>query len=132
MWRRDYWQVILYDADGIVHHHMVHTLVARAHIGQRPAGMECRHGPEGSLVNRVDNLCYGTPMENAADKVRDGTANRGSRNPMAKLTEEMVSEIRRRRAAGVQQKTLAGDFSVSRATISMVVNGKRWMHDEDD
>jgi hypothetical protein len=111
MWRRDYWQVILYDADGIVHHHMVHTLVARAHIGQRPAGMECRHGPEGSLVNRVDNLCYGTPMENAADK---------------------VPEIRRRRAAGVQQKTLAGDFSVSRATISMVVNGKRWMHDEDD
>jgi hypothetical protein len=127
-WHRNYWQVTLTDADGIIHHHMVHTLVARAHLGERPAGMQCCHGPEGNLVNCVANLRYGTPAENQGDRVRDGTANAGSQNPMAKLTEKDVSQIRQRHAAGEKQRMLADDFCVSKATISMIVNRKRWSH----
>lgn len=70
--RPPYLTVVL-SRDGIEARLRVHSLVALAFIGQRPAGQQVRHGPGGALDNRLVNLCYGTPAENAADKVRDGT-----------------------------------------------------------
>lgn len=52
----------------------VHRLVAEAFLGPCPDEQEVRHGPGGTLDNRVANLCYGTSAENKADMVRDGTA----------------------------------------------------------
>lgn len=51
----------------------VHRLVALTWIGPVPLGCEVRHGPAGSLVNAVNNLCYGTRSDNEYDKKRDGT-----------------------------------------------------------
>jgi hypothetical protein len=59
--------------DGIEAKHRVHSLVMLAFAGPRPVGQEVRHGPGGALDNRLTNLCYGTPAENSADMVRDGT-----------------------------------------------------------
>lgn len=52
----------------------VHRLVAEAFIGPCPEGMQVRHLNGDHRDNRAENLCYGTPAENAADKVRHGTA----------------------------------------------------------
>lgn len=51
----------------------VHTLVAEAFIGPRPAGMEVRHGLKGQKDNSLTNLSYGTSKDNALDMRRDGT-----------------------------------------------------------
>lgn len=55
--------------------HAVHRLVLEAFVGPCPAGMLCRHFPDRDPYNnRLDNLQWGTPQENAADMRVHGTA----------------------------------------------------------
>lgn len=49
-------------------------------------------------------------------------------NPTSvKMTDAFVEEIRHRVARGELQKALAREFGISRAQVSRIVNGKRWM-----
>jgi hypothetical protein len=50
----------------------LHRLVLEAFIGPRPQGMVCRHLDGNKLNNRLSNLLWGTPAENAADRVLHG------------------------------------------------------------
>lgn len=52
----------------------VHHLVLLTFVGPRPEGMHTRHLNGDQTDNRLINLAYGTPVENAADKVGHGTA----------------------------------------------------------
>lgn len=52
---------------------LVHTLVAHAFLGSKPAGNVVRHGPQGKCINTIDNLSYGTKSEDCFDCYRDGT-----------------------------------------------------------
>lgn len=45
----------------------VHELVALAFFGNRPKGYQILHGPKGQLINSIDNLRYGSPIENSHD-----------------------------------------------------------------
>lgn len=60
--------------DGSVEQAYVHELVLRAFVGPRPEGFQTRHLNGQNTDNRLANLKYGTPVENAADKVLHGTA----------------------------------------------------------
>lgn len=51
----------------------VHHLVLEAFVGPRPEGSETRHLDGDPTNNRVSNLAWGTPKENAQDKKRHGT-----------------------------------------------------------
>jgi hypothetical protein len=53
---------------------------------------------------------------------------RGSRGPLAKLTERKVAEIRRRHAAGERPVNLARDFGVSTFTVYKILSRKTWTH----
>ena len=46
----------------------------------------------------------------------------------AKLTDEKVREIRKRRTAGDRVKDIAADMGVSRQTITGVLMGRTWIH----
>jgi hypothetical protein len=59
--------------DGKPFHVFVHTLVAEAFHGPRPAAMECRHLDGNPANNAVGNLAWGTSSENNLDRVRHGT-----------------------------------------------------------
>ena len=50
----------------------VHSLVLEAFVGKRPEGMECRHLDGKRSHNDLDNLCWGTKKENAADRAKHG------------------------------------------------------------
>lgn len=52
----------------------------------------------------------------------------GERNGKVKLTADSVREIRRRRDAGEQLKSIAPDFGVSLSTVSLVVRFIAWRH----
>jgi transposase len=62
----------------------------------------------------------------AADKLRDGTHQRGERQGQHRLTAERVLEIRGRNAAGESQRFLAAEFGVSRSTIAGCVKRRNW------
>lgn len=104
----------------------VHILVATAFLGQCPPGMEVRHGPEGSLVNRAAELSYGTQSDNMNDRVRDGTSNRGEQCWRAVLTEEIVLACRVRVLNGESQTSLAREFGVHVMTVNDAIHGRTW------
>jgi hypothetical protein len=101
----------------------VAALVLEAFVGPRPAGQVARHGIGGPQDNRwPENLCWGTPAENAADKFRHGTQQRGERCYNAKLTAAAAVDIRRRWLAGESQTSIATYYGVSRAVVYKIVH----------
>jgi hypothetical protein len=114
---------------GRKHTFHVHHLVTDAFLGPLPAGLERLH-KDGVRTNcRLDNLEFGTHIENMQDRLRHGRQffARGARNGQAKLTEAAVSEIRARYAAGgVLQRELAAEYGVNQARISEAISGKTW------
>lgn len=51
----------------------IHSLVAEAFLGPRPAGQEVRHKDGNRKNASAGNLCYGTRSENIRDAVAHGT-----------------------------------------------------------
>lgn len=109
----------------------VHILVLEAFVGPCPPGMEACHGLEGSLVNTVVNLSWGTHSKNnGEDKVRDGKHNRGERKGGVKLTSNQVKEIRQRYVPGVVTlRQLADEYGVSFNQIRRIVKRFEWVYE---
>lgn len=66
------------------------------------------------------------PVAAAADRKKDHGQTKGQRR--AKLTPQLVREIRERHAGGELMQSLAGEFGTANATISLLVNRKTWKH----
>ena len=118
----------------------VHRLVLEAFVGPCPDGMECRHLDGNPGNNRLENLAWGTPKENAADSIRHGTSffltERGRTvgrkgRPVGsgcKITRDQVAIIRaivdpekRDGTAG----RLAREWDISPSMIRMIARGLR-------
>ncbi len=106
----------------------VHSLVASAFLGPRPAGLETCHNDGCRSNNLVGNLRYDTRVGNDSDKRHHGTLLVGERNGNSKLTPAQVQEIRRRVSAGESQRRCANAFGVSRALISYIARQINWAH----
>jgi hypothetical protein len=64
-------------------------------------------------------------MHDMAEKGRKWSA-AGSQHPRARLSDEDVDEIRRRRAMGDSQAAIALDFGISGAHVGGLISGKSW------
>ena len=108
----------------------VHELACELHYGPRPAGMSAIHGPcHNPACFNWRHLSWGTHHRNMLDRERDGTLPRGNVLPQAKLTRELVIEIRARYAYGdISQEQLAIEYGVTRRTIGRVVSRENWRH----
>ncbi|CAM4134449.1 NUMOD4 motif-containing HNH endonuclease [Kerstersia similis] len=109
----------------------VHRLVHAAFNGQIPDGMVVRHCNGINTDNRAENLVVGTYAENESDKNRHGTALKGERHPMSRLTEDDVLAIRSRYVKGCPRNGttgLARDFGVTAKTIWNIVSRRYWSH----
>lgn len=111
----------------------VHQLVAEYFIGPCPVGQEVRHKNGNGLDNKVENLEYGTKLQNYQDSVRHGTSNlvgehfKGINHPSNKLTEEQVKEIRRLYAEGGHtHRSLGRLFGIAHSGIGFIVRRKLW------
>ena len=104
----------------------IHQLVAEAFLGSRPEGMCVTHGSKGRTCNELSNLSYGTLSQNAQDRVRDGTVQRGSRNTKALLTEEAVLLIYSAETGYGVNVELAKRFGVTTSAIKSIRQGKSW------
>lgn len=105
----------------------IHRLVLEAFVGPCSPGMQARHvNCRDKTDNRLENLCWGTPLENMADCVRHGTRRTGERVYTAKITAADVLEMRRLRIAGVPRKELAARFGVNETNVTRAVLGTNW------
>jgi hypothetical protein len=116
--------------NGKVEMQSVHRLVLTAFVGPCPQGCEACHGNGNRLDNRLENLRWGTRVENMSDRDRHGrTAHqKGERHGCSKLTEKDVAEIIRLCQSGRSRTAVARDFGVSQSHVSSIVLGKRWGH----
>lgn len=89
------------------------------------AAHSCGKGHAGCINKR--HLRWATHLENVADRATHGTNTVGHRNPMAKLTERDVIEIRHS-GDEISHKALAEKFGVSVECISAIVRRLRWKH----
>lgn len=107
---------------------LVHRVVLEAFVGPCPDGMECRHLDGNPRNNRLENLKWGTPVENASDKKKRDTGIYGERHRLSKLDENSVRAARILVASGWKHIDVALLFHVSRSAITLVVAKKAWKH----
>ncbi|WP_417315730.1 HNH endonuclease [Cycloclasticus pugetii] len=109
------------------HRRTVHRLVLLAFRGEpNDPSNHGRHLNGNRLDNRIDNLAWGSPRDNASDAIRHGTLGVGMRSRRRKLTEAEVIEIKSRRADGESVITIARDFGVHRTYIYQLMNRRCW------
>src|SRR6478736_336647 len=120
--RDGYLRVSLWNSPNPPVDKLVHVLVCEAFHGPRPAGMECRHLDGDPSNARADNLCWGTPVENAADRDRHGRQPRGETHHSARLTDAEVTAVR---TAVGSQREIARRFGLSQQHVSDLKRGAR-------
>ncbi len=117
--------------DGKKYGRPMHRLVLEAFVGIRPPGKQCRHLNGDSFDNRLLNICWGTPIENARDSQLHGTSYHGTRCHKAKIDEEKVVRIRELLKTGLQRKQIAAMLGVSRYIVGNIGRGVTWKQVED-
>jgi hypothetical protein len=119
--RSGYRRIVL-SADKLRHTCHVHTLVAAAFLGPKPAGCVVNHRDGCKTNNSPANLEYVTQSENMRHAVREGLAKVPTFAPPRALTPEQEKDVRTRRADGALLRTLAAEFGVSIGTIHRTCN----------
>lgn len=105
-----------------------HRISWEIHFGPIPPGLYVLHRCDVRLCVNPDHLFLGTCAENLADMHEKGRSPRGARNGNAKLTEEAVTEIRRRRAAGESLASVATRFGIHQNHVTAITTRRRWAH----
>ena len=103
-----------------------HRLAYRGFIGDIIGGEVCHRCDNRACCN-PDHLFIGTHRENVDDCVNKRRHTHGTKQHTAKLTDEMVREIR---ASGDKQAALARRYGVSDDTIRRVRRREFWRHVE--
>ena len=110
----------------------VHKLVMLAFGPPQPPGQEIRHKNGDALDCRYGNLEWGTHVQNGQDMIDHGHANGpgdGSAHPRAKLTEELVIQLRAEYAlGGVTERVLAERSGVNVSTLHRMLTRRTWDH----
>jgi hypothetical protein len=113
--------------EGKRHSMRVYRIVASAFLGPKPGpGYLLAHWDGNPSNSRADNLRWTTFEGNEADKKRHGRNLAGERNHQAKLTPEVVVEIRERHAKGESAACLARSHGLSQSQVSEIVRGLSW------
>lgn len=103
----------------------VSRLVCAAFHGEPSPGVHAAHN-DGDVSNNVaSNLRWATPTENAGDRAVHGTQCRGEEHGKAKLTSELVREIRNSSESGA---SIARRLGLQKTTISAIRRGLTWKH----
>lgn len=110
-------------------HWRVHRLVLTVFVGPCPDGQQACHNNGHPADNRLENLRWGTPKENANDRSDHGRTARGSGQPNAKLHESDIVSIKHAYMSGGQTlEEIGAQYGVSGTAIYFVVRGKGWRH----
>lgn len=108
---------------------LAHRAVAQAWIPNPLNKTEVNHINGDKSDNRVENLEWVTNSENQRHRFRVlHHSHFGEKNTQSKLSKEMVLDIVRLKHEGLSLGDLSDMFSVSKTTISCIINGYSWSH----
>jgi hypothetical protein len=103
--------------------HRVHRLVLEAFISACPRGHEGAHDDGDTANNKLSNLSWKTPVENAQDKLRHGTQIRGlAAARYTVMTPAKIRALRAAVAAGASQKSQREKYRLSAGYVCQLVN----------
>lgn len=126
--KRGGYQSVTLSKDGNRKTVYIHTTVLQVFVGPRPKPeMEGCHANGDTTNNRLDNLRWDTPVNNAADRKIHGTQTQGESSNLSVLTEAKVQEIRRQ-AKYRRQTDIAKEFGISVKQVSRIINRQQWKH----
>jgi hypothetical protein len=100
-------------------------------VNKTPAGMQTRHTCDIRCCVNPDHLLTGTHMDNMNDRDSRGRNIYGEKSSGAKLSDDLVAEIRNSVVIGSGVSGVnatAKRLGVAPSLISDVVNRKRWKH----
>lgn len=89
------------------------------------------HSCDNRLCCNPSHLFLGTIAENLADMKAKGRSNRGERNGNARMTEEMVREVRALIARGMSDFAIGLFVGRNDSTIADIRTGRSWRHVTD-
>lgn len=103
-----------------------HRLALAIYTSENPVGLDACHKCKNRHCINPHHLEWGTRAKNnGADKIRDGTDNRGARNGKAKLTAEQVMEIRN---SNEPVCTISKKFNITSGYVYRLRQNKTWKH----
>ncbi len=113
--------------------YQAHRLIWELKHGPIPEGMFICHKCDVPLCVNINHLFMGTPADNMQDMIRKGrkVTHKGEKHQWAKITPEIVREIRVMLADKVPQSMIAKEFGISQSNVSMISSGERWGHLND-
>ena len=104
----------------------IHRLILETFVGPCPIGMECRHLDGNPSNNSIENLKWGTRLENIDDRRRHGTLPKAHESKFTKLTPNDIPLIRYYYQLGCSSRNIASLFGTSHTTIQKINRGERW------
>ncbi len=120
--------LITFSVGGVFSTHLIHRLVLSAFEGRCPEGYEACHRDDVKTNNCLENLYWGSKADQISDARRNRTLRCGSRINTAKITEDIVRDIRERFANGETQASIRKHYGISRMIVHQVVRRKTWKH----
>ncbi len=123
-----YWCVNLYRVVGKSERRLVHSLVLSAFVGPPPKGQEGRHSNDVGTDNRLENLSYGTKLDNFKDSVRNGLARLNEGHHNAIWTNEQIREVRRLCAEGKGDAEVGLPIGMSAGYVSRIRRRQIWKY----
>lgn len=123
-----YYAVSLPVGEGKFKPFTIHRLVAITFIPNPFEYPQVNHKDGNTANNAVKNLEWCTASQNQLHRfhvLKHGDM-AGEKNPAAKLTEEIVLQMRKSRSEGLSYSKIAKMYNVSIGTAHSVVNGTTW------
>lgn len=108
-------------------HLYAHRLIWETVYGAIPSGMEIDHLNGRKADNRIRNLDLVTRSENQVRAYERGLARSGESHPNAKLTQQLVLQIRDT-DGGVPTRLWARLLSIDPSTVRAVRQNRSWRH----
>ena len=102
--------------------------------GEIPNKMNVCHSCDNKKCFNPNHLWLGTTKQNIQDAHNKGLVGtlKGSKNPMSKLKEHQIIEIRNLISKGFKNTEIAKIYNVIHQTISLIRNNKIWKHVKGD
>lgn len=94
-------------------------------MGDIPDGMDVLHRCDNPPCYRPKHLFLGTAGDNVADMISKGRSNYrlGADTPNFRVPDDVVAQIRQRRAEGVSMRKVAREFGVYSSYVHWVTKG---------
>ena len=128
---KGYYNVCLYKGDGTHQNFRLHRLIAELFVPNPENKPEVHHKDHNKANNAAWNLEWVTDEENKAYAIEEERFLKGEKNPVSKLTEDIVREIRQSYKSGdlvFGAKALARKYNVSDNCIFNIVHFNTWKH----